>query len=264
MNRNTRTALNLMGLSFSALRGLCVIITFMTAAASHADDDLTAESIVKGAHEAAGGEAWRQADSLILRGTASFYRAGSYTARADADSYTMWRQFPGKSTQAHAANGRVRFDAKAGDRTIFQISFDGETSYDQNGRIDDAAATERWKSNFGFGIIRFALDEGFSVKRMADDHVQGHHCYFVEVTDPTGKKTLFGVDQESFAIRLVGFDTPEGFHHRVYDNFYRNDGVPFTQPGHVRLYYDGVKTADIQWLDYELNPSIDATHFSLE
>jgi hypothetical protein len=226
--------------------------------------DLDAQTIVARAHEAAGGEAWRHARALILSGNATFYRDGAHAARASASSYRMWRQFPGQSEDAHAANGRVRFDARSGDTWLFQISFDGEHSYDRNGRVDDDAATEQWKSNFGFGIIRFALEDGFSLRRMADDSVEGHPCYFIEVRDPRGLHTLFAIDRESYAIRMVGFDTPRGFHHRVYDDFYRKPGVSFTQPEHVRLYYDGVKTADIRWTDFELDPPIDPQHFVLE
>ncbi len=221
-----------------------------------ADDPLSARAIVERAHEAAGGDTWRKARTLQLSGDAWFYRGGTYDSAASADSYRMWRVFPQQSSDAHAANGKVRFDAVNGAATVFQIAFDGEASYDQNGRIDDAAATERWKSNFGFGIIRFALDEGFALTRMADDQVEGHPCHFIRVTDPQSRETLFAIDRNSYAVRMVGFDTPQGFHHRIYDSFYSRPGVSFTQPGHVRLYYDGVKTADIRWRDFRVNEPI--------
>lgn len=224
---------------------------------------LDARSIVERAHRAAGGEAWRNVQTLKLTGEARFYRGGNIEAASHADSYRMWRILPQQSSDAHAANGMVRFDARRGNTTIFQIAFDGESSYDQNGRIDDAAATERWKSNFGFGIIRFALEPGFNLTRMADDQVEGHPCHFVRVTDPEARDTLFAIDSESYAIRLVGFDSPQGFHHRIYGDFQRRDGLSFSQPGHVRLYYDGVKTADIRWRDFTVNEDIPVSTFRL-
>ncbi len=228
-----------------------------------ATENLDARTIVQRAHDAAGGDTWRDARTLILKGEASFFRNGRRDMRADADSYRMWRVLPGYSEDAHTANGMVRFDARRGNTVLCNISFDGENSYDQNGRIDDAAASERWKSNFGFGIIRFALGNGFDLERMADDSVDGHACFFVKVTDPKARTTLFAIDRESYAIRMVGFDTPQGFHHRVYDDFQRRDGLSFTQPRSVRLYYDGLKTADISWLEFEVNPVIDPTVFIL-
>ncbi len=233
------------------------------ASATIAAEDLDARSIVMAAHKAAGGDAWRHARTLMLGGDADFYRGGSYQSRAHADNYRMWRVFPQISTDAHAANGRVRFDARNGSQTLFQIAFDGEHSYDQNGLIDDAAATERWKSNFGFGIIRFAMDEGFALRRLADDSIDGHASFFIEVTDPTSRTTLFAIDQETYAVRMVGFDTPQGFHHRIYDDFQRREGLSFTQPGHVRLYYDGIKTADIRWRQFTVNEPIADETFAL-
>ncbi|EED34063.1 hypothetical protein NOR53_1442, partial [gamma proteobacterium NOR5-3] len=239
------------------LRAALITLAIAVSASSTASDELLdGAAIVALAQEAAGGPRWRDIRSLKLSGTADFFRGGNRDQHSVADSYKMWRVFPSDSADAHAANGQVRFHAQSGDRTLFQISFDGEHSYNQNGRIDDASASEQWKSNFGFGIIRFALRDGFSVLRMADDSVDGHDCFFVQVRDPSDRLTLFAIDQASHAIRMVGFDTPQGFHHRVYDDFQRHAGDRFVQPGSVRLYYDGVKTADIRWMDFEVNPQI--------
>lgn len=245
------------------LRAAAIATLLLLNAASNASE-MSGYAIVSAAQEAAGGALWRDAKSLKLKGHAQFFRNGQQSQRSVADSYTMWRMFPDRSEDAHAANGKVRFDAKNAGKVLFQISFDGQDSYDQNGLIDDASATERWKSNFGFGIFRFALRDGFEVQRMADDSIESHPCYFVQVRDPGGRPTLFAVDQNTFAIRMVGFDTPRGFHHRVYDDFSTHPGEGFVQPGSVRLYYDGVKTADIRWSEFEVNPSIDPQTFALQ
>lgn len=239
------------------LAGLLLILPATLATATE-PVPLTAHDIVEKAHEAAGGETWRTLRTLQLQGHASFFNAGQTSV---ADSYRMIRVLPDHSASAHLANGMVRFDAYIGEKVLFQISFDGKDSYDQNGLIEDAAASERWKSNFGFGIIRFALEPGFVLTRMADDTVDGHESYFIRVTDPSGQDTLFAIDRESYAIRMVGFDTPRGFHHRIYDTFRRREGLSFTQPGHVRLYYDSVKTADIRWTDFRVNEDLSPERF---
>ena len=41
----------------------------------------------------------------------------------------------------------------------------------------------------------------------------------------------------------------------MYASYYELD-AGFMQPGHVRLYYDGVKTADIRWLSATLNEEL--------
>ncbi|GAB5415682.1 MAG: hypothetical protein Cons2KO_32850 [Congregibacter sp.] len=240
-----------------------LVLACALAAGSRADNALDAREIVSRAQAAAGGEVWRDAQSLVLRGYATFFANGAMQRATAADSYQMWRVFPRESRDAHTANGQVAFHAQQGENTVFHISFDGLHSYDQNGRIEDAAASEQWKSNFGFGIFRFALDEGFTLHRLADDSVDGHPCHFVKVIDPTERSTLFAIDRNSYNIRMVGFDTPRGFHHRIYDSFYSNDDG-FLQPESVRLYYDGVKTADIRWTQFELNSDIDPQVFVIE
>jgi len=227
-------------------------------------DQPTARDIIEAAYGAAGGETWRRPQTLELTGVASFYRDGKADQLTVVDDYHMWRMFPGESADAHAANGRVRFDAYSAGKLVFQISYDGRHSYNQHGRIEDDTANAQWSNSFGFGIIRFALDEGFEVKRLADDTVDGHPCYFVRVSDPAGKHTIFGIDRDAYRIRMVGFETPRGWHHRIYDQFRWHENPRFLQPTHVRLYYDGVKTNDILWQTFQVNHSIDPALFTLD
>ncbi|MEM7483472.1 MAG: hypothetical protein AAF481_20120 [Acidobacteriota bacterium] len=200
---------------------------------------------------------------MRLSGTATLYEQGKSDQVTLADRYDMWRVFPRASAEAHRANGKVRFDAFAGDRAIFQISYDGEHTYDQNGRVPPEKAQRDWSAAFGFGIFRFALDEGFTVERLADDQIEGHECYFVRVTDPADSQTLFAVDRQDFSIRMVGFETPRGWHHRLYSEFAWHESPRFRQPTRVRLYYDGVKTNDIRWQRFTVDEPIDDEVFVL-
>ena len=91
---------------------------------------------------------------------------------------------------------------------------------------------------------------------MTDDQVEGHPCHFVRVIDPTGTRTLFGIDQATFAVRSAGWQTPKGFHQRLYSDFYRVGETAFVQPGRVRHFYDGVKSVDIRWTSAEIGEPI--------
>lgn len=221
-------------------------------------------AIVAAAHRAAGGEVWKRPLTLHLRGRAELWQNGLAEAHSVADHYEMWREFPSWNAAAHQANGKVRIDARQGTRVLFQQSFDGEHSYNQNGRIDGAAASREWSEAFGFGIIRFALDEGFRLQLMADDLVDAQPCRVVKVIDPSGTETVFAIDRDSAAIRRVGFDTPRGWHERIYSDFRWLDDPGFQQPMRVRLYYQGVKTNDIQWQEARVNQPIDAAVFVIQ
>jgi|GEM_PF-158009 len=228
------------------------------------DDGLDGREIVERATEAAGGENWRRPRTLRMRGSAMFYGPPTGDGPEVADRYEMWRVFPTESEDAHRANGMVRIDAFDTGRVIFQTAFDGETTYNQDGPVPTEQAQQDWSSAFGFGIIRFALDEGFVIDRLPDERVDGHACYRVNVVDPTGSETQFGIDRRDYSIRWVGFQTPRGWHERIYSDFYRVEPLGFRQPGRVRLYYDGAKTTDISWWGAWVNEDLGREIFRIE
>ena len=217
------------------------------------EPEKSAAEIIAAAHEAAGGATWKRPKSLLMSGYAIFYSDGKETRY---EPYLMARVFVGEKNDAHAADGKVRIEAKADGETAFLIAFDGATTYDINGPLTDQSANARWSANFGFGAIRHALDEGWSQKRLADDLVDGRLAYLVELTDPAGGATRFAISQDDYSILYVGFDTPRGWHERRYSDFFSKDSAPWMQPGRVRLYYDGVKQNEVIWTDFEINSDL--------
>jgi hypothetical protein len=222
-------------------------------------DVLTARSIMEQATLASGGEIWVNARTNVMTGDATVYRNGRAMR---ADRYEMRRIYPTSLPDAHTNTGKFRLDSYSGERLMFAISFDGERMYDQRGPMPLEQAAELAASSFGFSAVRFALTDGFQLQREPDDQVEGYASYFVQVIDPSGGNTLVGVDQNSKLIRYVGWQTPRGWHHRIYSNYYRLESG-FMQPGRVRLYYDGVKSADINWTRAELNADLPAELFRL-
>lgn len=225
---------------------IAILLALVATVAAHADD-LTPEAIVQRAHEAAGGAVWQRPKTLHLTGRATIYRDGLAANAMVLDHYEMWRVFPAWNDAAHGANGKFRLEARAGERVVIRQSFDGTDTWDANGKVPQAQASREASENYGFGIIRFALDAGFRLARLPDDQVEGHPSHVVRVIDPTGSETTFWIDRASFAIRQVGFDTPRGWHQRIYSDFYRVEPSGFMQPGRVRLYYKGALANDITW-----------------
>ena len=230
----------------------------------HAAEPLTAREIVERAHAAAGGQAWLRAATNIMRGHATLCRDGRPEACVTADRYEMYRVYPTELRQAHAGSGKFRLDAYSDGRILFQIAFDGERSYDQNGPVSGPRAATDEGTGFGFSAIRFALAEGFRVERLTDDQVAGHPCFFVRVTDPSGQTTVFGIDQADFSIRSAAWQSPRGWHQRLYSDFYRVGTAGFLQPGRVRHFYDGVKGVDIRWTSAEIGTPIADSVFVLQ
>lgn len=225
---------------------------------------LTGSEIVGRVHAAAGGATWLRPGTLTMTGRGVFYPKGNQASRIEAPDYRMWRVYPQTSTDAHVANGMVRIDARQADgRFYFQTAFDGVDTYGPDGRIPGAQASKEWSENFGFGIIRYALDPGFTVDRFPDDSADGRPTFVIRINDPQGGRTLFGVAQDDFAILWLGFSTPRGWHERRYSRFFRKPGVSFTQPGLVRLFYDGVKQNEIVWTDYAVGRPLPLSLFRL-
>ncbi len=231
-------------------------------AAVQANPSLTAREIVAAAHEAAGGEDWRDVKTLHLEGYNIIRKSDG--SEILWDRYAMWREYSGQKADAHAAEGKVRIEAWSGDALAMLISFDGETTYNQDGPVPEEVADAAWASNFGFGAIRNALDEGWTQTRLTDDLVDGAPAYFVELADPSGGRTRFGFRQSDFATVYVGFDTPRGWHERRYSHFFTVPGSRWVQPGRVRLHYDGVKANEAVWTRVRIGRDIDPSVFVID
>lgn len=234
---------------------------------ARAETGLTGRAILEGAVEAAGGDTWLNPRSLILTGDATFYSPDSAAPRSVATSYRMWRVMNPDRTVAHAADGMVRIAAHDGERLLFEVGFDGTTTWNERGVVPPAEAEAFWASNFGFGIVRQALRDGFTITRVPDSEVGGHALYMIRITSPDGGNTLFGIDQRSRFIRLMGFVTPRGYHVRVYDNFYWAANMPagtrWLQPGQITLYYNGIVQNIIRWTGVQVNPEISPATFTM-
>ena len=219
-------------------------------------------AILERATEAAGGEGWAKARTLILDGHAVFYGPTGAAVRTTADQYHMWRVFDPSRAAAHAAEGKVRIVATDHGRTIFTVGYDGTTTWNERGVVPKAEADAFWAANFGFGIIRHARDAGFKAERVPDDSIDGRPIYKVRLTDPQGGVTLFGIDRTSYAIRSMAFATPKGWHERIYDDFETLKNPRWLQARHVTLYYNGVKANEVFWTKTKVNAPIDETLFA--
>lgn len=231
----------------------------LTPPATTQPDALTGDEIMARAHEAAGGEAWRDPGSLYMEGYGLFWRGGPDFVRYEP--YRMWRVYASDKPDARQASGRVRIEALRDGEIVFQLAYDGERSYNQDGPVE--AGTDDWASNFGFGSIRHAFDDGWTTDRLPDDLVDAQPVYTVRLNDPAGGETLFAIRQDDFAIVRVGFDTPRGWHERIYSDFYANTPGGFVQPGRLRLYYNGVKANEVYWTAFTTGETYDDALFRI-
>jgi len=221
---------------------------------------LTATEIMQKAHEAAGGKTWTRPKSLSMSGYGVFYKDGQATRH---ESHKMWRVYAGEKTDAHKVDGEVRIEAIRNGQAVIDLSYDGEVTYTPGGQQPKSASDKRWSSNFGFGVVRHALDAGYTLGRLPDDLIDGRPAFMVDVQDPAGGSTYFGIAQDNYAILKVAFDTPRGWHERIYSNFYSNPGEAWVQPGRVRLYYAGVKANEVIWESYTINNNLPDCLFHL-
>jgi hypothetical protein len=231
------------------------------AASLPTNPELSAAAIIARAHEAAGGEAWVHPETLHLSGEAVFYREGGVIERHER--YEMWRVYPDTKTDAHAADGMVRIQSSRNGETAILLAFDGERSYTAAGPQPPSEADRQWSENFGFGVIRFALDEGYTQARLPDDLVDGRPVYVVDVIDPSGGHTQFAIAQDTYRVLRVGFATPRGWHERLYSDFYTLPGSPWVQPGRIRLFYNGVKQNELFWQRFRLNEEMPVSLFQI-
>ena len=250
--------------------GALLIAVSLAACASAADGmdvalfpnapERSAEDIMKAAHEAAGGHDWSRPETLSMDGYAVFYREGQATRH---ERHTMYRVYDASKSEAHRADGKVRIESVRDGMSIINVAFDGSVTSTNDGPQPQSDADARWASNFGFGVIRHALDEGYSLTRLPDDLVDGKGAYWIRVTDPIGGETQFAIAHEDHAILSVAFDTERGWHQRIYSDFYSNPGVNWVQPRRVRLFYNGIKANEVIWTRHKIDVDLPDCLFSL-
>ena len=120
----------------------------------NAQETLDGRAILAKATEAAGGNDWANARTLLLRGRAVFWgKAGSEPTSAP-DSYAMHREFDPNRQAAHGAEGKLLITVSDKGKPVWTVGFDGETTWTNKGVVPKDEADKMWASNFGFGIIK--------------------------------------------------------------------------------------------------------------
>lgn len=239
---------------------IAALVSFAPAAI--ADEALEARQIIERAHEAAGGALWVNPETLYMEGHGVFFPDGGHEP-VIYEPYRMWRVYPEGKDDAHIADGRVRIEAFRDGEIVFQLAFDGQNTYNQNGLVPGGSASPEWSNSFGFGAIRYALDPEYTLHRLPDDYVDGREVHVIRVTDAAGGDTVFSIAQDDYAILRVGFETPRGWHERIYSDFFSTEGDAWVQPGRVRLFYNGVKANETIWTAYRINEPMEESLFVL-
>ncbi|MBC6403796.1 MAG: hypothetical protein GDA39_00140 [Hyphomonadaceae bacterium] len=222
----------------------------------------TPRQVVEQALAAHGGALFLDPRTLQLEGSAVFFDAATGEVRSRADDYRMWREFERGRTVAHGADGKVRIIARQGEQLLFEVGYDGKTTWTQNGIMPKVQADAYWANNFGFGIIRSALDAGFLLSFVPPRMIDCHAVSLVRISDPGGQETIFGFDVESGFIRYMAFDSERGFHERIYDDFVRLPDSGWVQARSVSLLYDGVISNTVSWETIKIGQPIEPTIFT--
>lgn len=229
-------------------------------AALYPQGDLTAEQIMRRAHEAAGGEFWVKPESLSMYGYGVFYKDG---VAATHETHNMFRVYSPGKTDAHVADGKVRIESIRDGQPVLDMAYDGTQTYINGKALPPSENDKQWSSAFGFGAVRHVFDEGYSLSRDPDDLIDGRPAYMIKVTDPSGALTWFGIAQDDYAVLKVAFDTDRGWHERIYSDFMSKPGIAWNQPGRVRLYYNGIKGNEVIWTDFAVNADLPDCLFTL-
>lgn len=244
-------------------RGLAVTALVLVSAPVQANRTEDARSIILAATEVAGGETWLSPATLVLEGRADFYAPDRPGVVRRVDDYRMWRVLDPDRVVAHGPDGKVRITARQNGKVLFDVGFDGAVTWNERGPVPQAEADAYWAANFGFGIIRSALKQGFRLERAPDRTLDGHALDMVRIVDPAGQTTLFGIDRKSRYIRYMGFATPRGWHERVYDDFVRYHRPRWLQARSVTLFYNGVRQNTVYWRRARVGEAIDPSVFAM-
>lgn len=117
-----------------------------------------------------------------------------------------------------------------------------------------------WATNFGFGIIRSALEDSFALHNAPSREIGGRRTAIVRIVDPKGQNTLFGFDAESGFVTYMAFTSPRGFHERLYGDFVRLPSG-WVQARRVTLLYDGIVANSVFWREIRVGVPLDPALF---
>ena len=222
--------------------------------------NITAREAMEKAHARAGGDFWKNPRSLTLKGYANFYQ-GDDTLHNE--THNMWRVYASKKEDAHMATGKVRIESIRDGIPKILLTYDGNNTYDLDGKKEKSEADNMWSSAFGYGAIRHTLDEGFSISVEGEGMVKNQNTVIIKVVDPSGGETFFDLTIGDYKIVKVAFDTPRGWHHRLYSEFFEKEKYSWLQPGLVELFYNDIKANEVIWEDFEVNESLPDSLFVL-
>lgn len=247
------------------MRGLVLLASVLLGIPSIAAEPAPdARDMVARAVEAHGGEVWLAPGTLILAGEAEFFAPDQVEPVSRVDDYRMWREMNPNRDSAHGADGKVRIDARTSGKLIFAVGYDGKSTWTDKGVMPAAEAEAYWASNFGFGIIRAALEKKLRIERAPSRDIAGHPVDMVRIYDARGEATLFGFDKESHFIRYMAFQSPRGWHERQYDDFIRLTGTNWVQAREVTLFYNGIMANRVRWHTAEIGVPIEPGHFEFD
>lgn len=243
---------------------LTVAIAISILACKHGQEtmskELSAIEIMQNAHNTAGGASWQQPETLTLTGHANFY---TNEDTLHNEVHNMWRVFESKKNDAHLASGKVKIESIRDGKHVILLSYDGHNTYDLNGKKEKSEADQMWSSNFGYGVIRHVFDEGYQLTIENEDIVNGVNTHTIKVTDPKQGTTFFDITQDDFKIVKVAFDTPRGWHHRLYSNFFKKEEYSWLQAGKVELFYNNKIANEVIWTDFDINKNLTDSMFVL-
>jgi hypothetical protein len=224
-----------------------LVATFALALAMPAQAQ-DARQIVEKAFAASGGDSWRYPGTIWLKGKYLDFKNG--IVPEVHQPYELYRVQPRDHPNGHLADGKIRVSSYRDGKATLQIAFDGAKTYGMNGPTGEGADAPMWRLTMGFGMIRFALDPGYTLQRLPDDPVDGAEAWTVRVTDPSGGYSIFSVRKKDARIVKIAFATPRGLHERYFSDFFTKPGIKWVQPGRVRSHINGIKEAEFIYSDF--------------
>jgi len=107
------------------------------------------------------------------------------------------------------------------------------------------------------------LDEGYTLEEVEEETIKNEAAYIIKVIDPNKGETFFGITKADFKIVKVAFQTPRGWHERIYSNFFSKPEYSWLQSGRVELFYEGKIANEVIWEDFDVNEELPDSLFVL-
>lgn len=216
--------------------------------ASSAADQARGMELIRKAQQALGGAAFTGQKTQIAKGSGSVFPPGA--PQPMTVSMVLYRVLPDKE----------RSEVTVPEGTMAQVISGKQAWVIMGPRTQDVSAQMADQHAYGYDVLRWAGQEGYTARPLPGAEVDGKKVDVVEVTDAQGHTTRFFLDPETHLVVKLEYTAGSGQSPEIFLSDYRDvSGVKV--PFKTRGLQGGQPVMEVTYTEVQVNAPVDEKLF---